>query len=77
VTKNTNTERSLIKLKTTVTNRLAAGTARLIAKRYKVSPLRVKYRSIKTIKLTYLYTTVPAGSREVTVAFNFISERTV
>jgi hypothetical protein len=40
-------------------------------------PIRVKYRSIKTIKATYLFVAGPTGNREVTVAFNFISERTV
>jgi hypothetical protein len=31
----------------------------------------------KTMKSTYLFIAVPAGSREVTITFNFISERTV
>jgi hypothetical protein len=54
-----------------------AGTAWLIAKCYKVFPIRVKYRSIKEqSKLIYIIA-VPAASQEVTVAFNFISERTV
>jgi hypothetical protein len=35
--------------------RLPAGTAWLTAKRYKVLPVRAKYRSIKTIKSTYLF----------------------
>jgi hypothetical protein len=68
---------SLVKLNATLTSRLPAGTPWLTAKRYKVFPIRVTYRSIKTIKSTYLHKTVLAGSREVTVAYNFISERTV
>jgi hypothetical protein len=67
--------RSLTKLKTTVTSRLPAGTAWLTARLYKVFPLRDKYRSTRTIPLTYLY--YSSSCREVTVAFNFISERTV
>jgi hypothetical protein len=68
------TVRSLIKLNATVTSRLLTGTAWLTVKRYKAFQIRVKYRSIKMIKSTHL--AVPAGSRVVTVAFNFISERT-
>jgi hypothetical protein len=49
----------------------------LTAKRYKVLQIRVKYHSIKTIKPSYLFAAVPAGSQEVTVALNFVSERTL
>jgi hypothetical protein len=64
-----------MKLNATVTSRPLAGTAWLTAKRYNVFPIRLKYRPIKN-QLAYI-SAVPAGSREVTVAFNFISERTV
>jgi hypothetical protein len=37
-------------LHATVTSRLPAGTAWLTAKRYKTFPIRVEYRSTKTIK---------------------------
>jgi hypothetical protein len=47
------TVRSLIKLNATVN--FSAATAWLTAKHYKVFPIRVKYWSTKTIKLTYLY----------------------
>jgi hypothetical protein len=40
---------SLIKLNATVTSPLPAGTAEFTAKCYKVSPIRVKYRSTKKI----------------------------
>jgi hypothetical protein len=74
----TYTVRSLMKLNATVTFRLPVRTVWLTAKLYKVLPIRVKYCSTKTMKLTYLFfLVVPAGSREVTVAFNFISERAV
>jgi hypothetical protein len=43
----------LIKLNATVTSRLPPRTARLTAKRYKVFPIRVKYRSIKTTESTH------------------------
>jgi hypothetical protein len=46
--------RSLIKFNATVTSRLPAGTAWLTFKRYKVYPIQVKYRSIKTIKSPYI-----------------------
>jgi hypothetical protein len=44
----TYTMRSLTNFNATVTSRLPAGTAWLIAKRYKVFPIRVKYRSTTT-----------------------------
>jgi hypothetical protein len=49
-----NTVCSLIKFNATVTSRLPAGTVWLTVKCYKVFPIRVKCRSIKTIKSTYL-----------------------
>jgi hypothetical protein len=68
---------TLISRNATVTSQLLAGTAWLTAKRYKIFPIRVKYRSIKIVKSTYLflrgaenYVPVPAASR-------FISERAV
>jgi hypothetical protein len=41
---------SLIKLKATVTPQLPAGTAWLTANRYEVFLIKVKYRSMETIK---------------------------
>jgi hypothetical protein len=41
----------LINRKATVASRLPAGTAYLTTKRYKIFPIRVKYRSMKTIFL--------------------------
>jgi hypothetical protein len=41
-------------MKATLTSRLAAGTAWLSAKRYKVSPTLVKHHSTKTIKINCL-----------------------
>jgi hypothetical protein len=71
------TVHSLIKLNATVTSWLLAGNAWLTAKCYKVFLIWVNYRSIKTIKSTYHIIAVPAGSQEITVAFNFISECTL
>jgi hypothetical protein len=51
--------RSLIKLIATGTSRLPAWTAWLTAKRYKVFPIRVKYRSIKIIKWTCIFCRSP------------------
>jgi hypothetical protein len=45
--------------------------------RFKVFPIRGKYRSIKQQNQLIYIIALPAGSREVTVAFNFKSERTV
>jgi hypothetical protein len=53
-----------------------AGTEWLTAKRYKVFPGRVNCRFIRTINSTSFSIAVSAGNREVTVALNFISERT-
>jgi hypothetical protein len=44
-----------IKFNATVTSRSSAGTAWLTAKRYKVFPIRDKYRSIKTVTSANLY----------------------
>jgi hypothetical protein len=49
------TVRSLTMLNATVSSRLTAGTAWVTAKRYKVFPIRVKYRSMETIKSTHLF----------------------
>jgi hypothetical protein len=66
-----------IKLNATVTSWLKDGTAWLTAKRYEVFSIHESsIASIKTIKSTYI-TTIPAGSSEVTVAFNCVSERNV
>jgi hypothetical protein len=56
-----------------VTSRLPAGTAWLTAKRYRGFPDKVPLHKTKTS--TYLHhIAIPAGSRQVTVAFNLISE---
>jgi hypothetical protein len=49
------TVQSLTWLHATLTSRLPAGNAWLTAKRYKIFPIRDKYRSIKTIKSTYFF----------------------
>jgi hypothetical protein len=44
------------------------GAARLTPKRYKVFPIQVKYRSMETIKSSYVF--VSTSHRVVTVTFN-------
>jgi hypothetical protein len=54
-----------------------AETARFTTKRYKILPIRTNIAPQKeSDQLTYT-TAVSEGSREATVAFNFISERSV
>jgi hypothetical protein len=67
--------RSLIKLKAVIVFGLRSGTASLSAESYKIFPVRIEYRSVKT-KSSYIIA-VCAGRREATVTFNFISKRTV
>lgn len=68
---------AMMNLKATVTSRFPDGTAWPTAKRFKVFPIRVKYRSIETIKSTYLYCISFCRQPEVTVTFNLISGRSV
>jgi hypothetical protein len=57
---------SLIQLKAILISHLPSGAARLTAEHHKVAPIRAK-KVIVAQKKNH------AGSREVTVAFNFIS----